>query len=186
MLTETEMRDFFNRVVDQVNQLTGTAAQVEGLTQQVNALTQRIAELESQNGQLYAKLAEVDSDLAKARDEAHSHEAAAVAANEHVNSLRETIVQADHRVADLSTSLKNEEDSHRITKADLEDARRAVAEWEANYNKTKDELYITTTSRNEWQSRADEYVREISELKAKLDKIQAALSPASIDLHVVA
>jgi chromosome segregation ATPase len=173
MLTEVEMREFFDRVVSQVNQLTGTAAQVEGLQSQVNELRTRISQLEADNAQLRGELneahtrtSELESNLGVTQSQLDSERAV-------TQGLRDTIVQRDSIVVELNGQVKSETDAHRITRADLDDARRAVQEWESNYNTTKDQLSSVTAQRDEWHARADSLQAENHELKSKLDKISA-------------
>jgi chromosome segregation ATPase len=176
----TQMKEFFDQVIARVNELTGTAAQVEGLKQQISDLTTRVNELAANNYNLQQSLTEANSQIQRLTDESHSHSSAAASANEHVNALKQVIIDRDNEVVDLRTSVNSEQESHRITRADLEDARRAVQEWEANYNRVKDELSVTQTQSAEWRNRANEYQRKAEELQQKLDKVMSVLYPLQV------
>ena len=180
MVTEVEMREFFAKVVDQVNDLSAQAGLVSGLQQQVNDLRERINTLEQANYNLQQSLNDANSRVESLTHDVSTHQEAARAANEHANALRETIVQRDSRVYELEGNLRSETDAHRITKADLDDARRATSEQEANYIRTRDELNATVTQRDEWISKANQLGIENAELRAKLDRVMSILNPPSL------
>lgn len=171
------MRQWFQQVVDTVADLSTQAAQVQGLREQVDSLAQRVRELEQNNYSLQQSLYDANGRIAQLEHEVNTHQAAATAANEQVNALKETIVQADYRVADLNTQVSNERDSHRITQSNLEDSRRATQEWEQRYNSTSEALTMATGERDEWRNRATDWERRASELQSKLDRLQSILNP---------
>src|SRR5262249_52435914 len=110
----SEMREFFQRVVDHVNELTGTAAQVEGLRQQVQSLNDRVNQLEQSNYDLQQQLSLARSDSARLEAEVAQYQRDFDNERAVTNSLRETIVAADARVVSLQGDLKSEADSHTI------------------------------------------------------------------------
>jgi len=173
MLTEVEMREFFAKVVDTVNDLSSQAGLVSGLQQQVNDLRERISNLEADNAALRQQLSDAQYQVANWQRNSDTANEAARQANEQIVGLRDTIVQRDSTVVELNGQIKSETDAHRITRADLDDARRAVQEWESKYNEVSDRLSITSTERDTWHTRADDLARENAELKGKLDKIEA-------------
>jgi chromosome segregation ATPase len=177
------MREFFNKVLDQFNSLTGTAQKVEELTQRVNSLTDRINELEQHNAQLAHDLDRANDMVRQAQAEAQQHRDAAVGANESVRALQETIANADHRVASLNEQVRSEIDSHRITRADLEDARKSVQESESQYVTVKGYVDGAYAERDEAIRRANEAEAKANDLQSKLDRLTAILSPS---LHAVA
>src|SRR5215469_4922807 len=183
MITEVEMREFFDRVVQQVNQLTGTAQQVEGLQTQVNDLHQRISNLEADNAELRRQLTEAQYQVANWQRNSDQANEAARQANEQIVGLRDTIVQRDSTVVELNGQIKSETDAHRITRADLDDARRAISEWETKYNQANDAFISASVERDEWRNRANSLDRDNAELKSKLDGISAMLNPPAF--HVV-
>jgi len=183
MITEVEMREFFDRVVQQVNQLTGTAQEVEGLHQRINELADRVRSLEETNRNLQQQLDQAQRSVTslEASNTEHLRELdneRAVTAN-----LREVIVTSDNRVASLTNDVKSETDAHRITRADLDDARRAISEWETKYNQANDAFISASVERDEWRNRANSLDRDNAELKSKLDGISAMLNPPAF--HVV-
>ena len=52
-MVESEMKEFFQRVIDSVAELSSQAARVEGLVQQVQELTSRVNQFELDNRTLY-------------------------------------------------------------------------------------------------------------------------------------
>jgi len=173
MVTEVEMREFFAKVVDQVNDLSAQAGLVSGLQQQVNDLRERINGLEQANYSLQQSLNDANGRVESLTREVGTHQEAARVANEHVNALRETIVQRDTKVYELEGNIRAETDAHRITRADLDDARRATQEWESKYNQTSDSLRAITDDRDHLVVLKGDLERENSDLRAKLDRIGA-------------
>lgn len=174
------MREQFARFLDYVNEQANSAGLVSGLQAQVNDLTERVRNLEQQNYNLQQALndansrrEQVERDLAVKNDDYQR----AITVND---GLRNTIVDADHRVNDLNTQLANEVDGHRITKANLEDSRRATQEWEQRANTLSDDLRLMTASSDEWHNRANDWEKRASELQAKLDRVTSILSPAIV------
>src|SRR5215469_7254267 len=89
------MREFFAKVVDQVNELSAQAGLVSGLQQQVNELRDRISQLENQNYQLQQSLNDANGALAQRQGELESVNDSYRRATEHADALRHTIVEAD-------------------------------------------------------------------------------------------
>ena len=174
----TEMRDFFNRVVDHVNQLTGTAERVSGLEADVRALSERVHTLEQENYSLRQELSEARRVTEQLRSEVDTHSDAARTANENVRALQDTIVLRDTSVHNLTDEVASERESHRITRADLEDARRAVQEWEASYNTKVEALSTVTRDRDEWHQKAMDYLRERDDVAEKFKRISSILNPS--------
>jgi len=189
METETAMREYFEKVVNTVRELTTSASRVEGLQNDVNNLLSRVSALEESNNQLRHEL-QTERDLnAALQNEVEKTKAAAFAANEHANALQAVIVAGNNEVASLKGSLKGEEDSHTITRADLADARRASQEWESQYVATKQMLDTATQDRDNWQGQAHTAQQEVRSLQAQLDRITAILNPprpVSADVSQVA
>ena len=77
--------------------------------------------------------------------------------NEQVNALRQAIVERDSRVTSLEAELRSETDGHKIT----------VAQYD------------------EWKQQVGEYVKQVTDLTAKLDRMTSIVAPVA-DLHVVA
>jgi predicted RNase H-like nuclease (RuvC/YqgF family) len=112
---------------------------IDRVTAEMNALNERIQALENDNRQLRDKLADANT------------------ANEHVNALRQAIVERDSRVTSLEAELRSEANGHKITVA--------------QYDK--------------WKQQVGEYVKQVTDLTAKLDRITSIVAPVA-DLHVVA
>jgi chromosome segregation ATPase len=179
-LSEVEMREFFAKVVDTVNDLSNQAGLVSGLQQQVNDLRDRLSQVEADNQVLRQQLTEAQSQVANWQRNSDTANEAARIANEQINALRETVIQADHRVASLGTELKNEQDGHRITKADLDDSRRAVQERDeriGHISAARDEAQSLV---REWQDRSNKFERENAELRTKLDRIGAMFQQSNV------
>ena len=175
------MKDFFQRVVDEVATLYRQAAQVEGLQARVNDLVNRVDQLEQANIELRRQLdeshavsARLENELSDVRQSRDNQTAVA-------QGLRETIVQRDSRVSELEGTVRSETDAHRITKADLEDSRRATQEQEARGNDYQQRLNDTVQLLEEWRARANDAEKRNGELQTKLDSIQRFLNP----IHVV-
>jgi chromosome segregation ATPase len=177
------MREFFNKLLGQFEHLTGTAQRVAELEQNMNELKDRIGGLEQANIHLARELEQARHDVDAAKAEAQQHRDAAVGANESVKALQDTIANADSRVAKLTEEVRSEVDSHRITKADLEDARKSAQEWESQYVQVKGQVDGAYADRDTALNRVRELETVASDLQSKLDRLTAILNPA---LHAVA
>ena len=177
------MKEFFQRVVDEVATLSTQAAQVEGLRQQVSELTTRVNQVEQANAELRTQLDEARNINNAWQTKFHDVERDFDNERAVTVALRETAVQRDAKVSELVGELRSETDAHRITKANLEDSRRATGEQEARANDYQERLNNTVTLLEEWRAKANDYEKRNGELQAKLDKITSFINPASI--HVV-
>jgi len=173
-----DMRQFFANVVDTVNNLSAQAGLVSGLQQQVNDLRERITSLEQQNYNLQAQLNDANGRVEQLNRTNTEVQGQLDYSRNDAQSLRDTIVQRDQAVADLSDQVRSEIDSHRITKADLEDSRRSTQEWEQNYNNTRDTLNSVIAERDEWRRRAVENESRANELQSQADRLRAVLNPS--------
>lgn len=171
------MREFFNKILDQFHNLTGTAQKVAELEQNIQALNDRLNALEQQNAQLQRDLAQANDMVRQAQVESQQHRDAATGANEAIVRLQEAFVKADSRVADLSRQITDEVDRHRVTKADLDDARKSAQEWEAQYVSTRGQIDSAFADRDQARSRAAELEGMVNDLQSKLNRLTAILNP---------
>ena len=178
-----EMKDFFQKVVDEVATLSTQAQQVQGLQEQVTNLSNRVNQVEQANTELMTKLDEAQATIARLQDERSKVDYALEAERQHVVALRDANVARDTRVSELEGNLRSETDAHRITKADLEDSRRATSEQEARANGYQQRLNDTVSLLEEWRAKANDYERRNTELQTKFDQLRSVLSPSPI--HVV-
>jgi chromosome segregation ATPase len=172
------MREFFAKVLDQVNDLSAQAGLVSGLQQQVNELNERVHLLEQNNYNLQQALNDANGRSSQLEESLHNEQANSQRATEHVYALRHTIVEADARVSALSTELTNERDGHRITQANLEDCRKAVVEFEQRVADLRAVQETTEQSEASWKGQAKHWEQRCSELQGKLDRVTSILNPA--------
>jgi chromosome segregation ATPase len=177
MLSETEMKEFFQRVVDEVAQLSTQASRVEGLEAQLRGLYERVDALEQANANLTRELGEAHSTIVRMETEIVSATSRYEAERNAVSALRETLIQRDTRVQELESNLSTERDAHKITLAERDDARTKVGELEQSLAGVNETLSQVTTSRNDWQSKCSELEKETADLRQRLDRVQAILNP---------
>ena len=177
MVSEAEMKEFFQRVVDQVAMLSTQAAQVETLRQQVSDLHNRVNEVEQRNNELNALLTESRETVTRLEEQVRSYDTALQAEREHVVALRDVNVARDARVTELETNLAAERDAHRISLSERDDARQVITEHADRLRVACDELERTTIDRNTWRNKAIDLEGENASLRQKYDRIMAVLNP---------
>lgn len=175
-----EMREFFAKVVDKVNELSAQAGLVSGLQEQVNQLAERLNQLEQANADLKNKLEYAQSQLQVVEQDLQGERENHQRAIEHAEALRNTIVEADARVVDLTNKLDNEQDSHRITTANLEDSRLAVTELENDRDELKDMLADTKAELSKARESEYDWERRYREAQRQLDVIRGVVVPAVV------
>jgi chromosome segregation ATPase len=177
MLSEQEMKDFFQRIIDQVATLSTQAARVEGLIEHVNRLTERLESLENDNSNLR-------NEVRAATDKANTIEGMLVNTQNMLDNeravtvaLRETIVQRDAGVVQLEQSFRSEQDAHKITVSERDDARRKVEELQTEVEHFRGKSEDLARERDEWRNKVSELESTNASLKQQLDKIKAVVSP---------
>ena len=178
--TETIMREFreyVQKLIDHVATLSTQAQQVEGLRQQVESLTSRVSQLEQENSELRRNHSEATDHIgvieARLNDTNHMLEVERGI----TQSLRDTIVQRDNAVVELNSKVEHEASDHRVTKADLEDARRNIEEKGQQIVDLNQRLVDMTDDRDRYRAEAHTLREQNGELKTRLDRITSILNP---------
>jgi archaellum component FlaC len=130
MYSENDMKEFFQNVIDQVATLSTQASKVEGLEQRVQDMYNRLNELEQTNRELQEKLAQANATLDRVHNELDGTRREFDNERAVTQSLRETIVQGDQRVVSVEQSFRQEQEAHRITISERDDARQKASEQE--------------------------------------------------------
>jgi chromosome segregation ATPase len=177
MVSEAEMKEFFQRVIDQMAEYSTQASQVEGLRQHVQNLLERVNTLEADNTQLRDQLGEYADKINRAEQQAESFRSQLEGERNAVQALRETIYQRDQYVQELTTRHQQEVDAHKITASERDDARQKIAELE----QAKSELYSSFTAveadRNSWRDKAIDLEARVADLNTKLERVNSILNP---------
>lgn len=179
-VTEDNMREYFQAVVTKFVSLSEQAARVETLTGQVNDLSARITNLETENVNLRREVEETWQYAHKVEAESQGLSSALAAAEQHVQALRDTIVQRDTAVSTLTQSLETEKSAHQITTGDRDDARQHVSELQLEVESLKSRLESMTKDRDHWLDTANNHYNEREQFREKLDNIQRFLNPAVV------
>lgn len=180
IVSETEMKEFFQRLIDSVAELSTQASKVEGLEQRVNELADRLRSLDDQNNQLRRDLDQANGHINHVQSELDSTKQRLDNEQAVTHSLRETIVQRDAGVQSLEQSFRQEQDAHKITTSERDDARTKVNELESALEGFRSNLNSITEDRNTWRNLATDHEREVSQLKAQLEKINSVLNPLRV------
>lgn len=180
MYSEHDMKEFFQNVIDQVATLSTQASKVEGLEQRVQELFNRLNELETENRRLNHELNQTKESLGRAIDEADNTRRDFDNERAVTQSLRETIVQGDQRVVTVEQSFRQEQESHKITTSERDDARRKANELEEHVSHVYNELAEVKNDRDTWRNLAVEHEKEVNDLKQKLDRVNSILNPLRV------
>src|SRR6267378_5389997 len=108
-IVESEMREFFQRIIDSVAELSTQANRVEGLAQQVQDLTERLGRLEQENHSLHNQIADANNTVARMDNELQVTRSHLDAEKAVTAALRETIIQRDEGVVQLEQSFRQEQ-----------------------------------------------------------------------------
>lgn len=179
-VTETEMREFFQRLIDTVAELSTQANRVEGLVQQIQGLTERLNQLEHNNHELNAQVNETASKLNEAQNMLNTTQSMLESERAVTNSLRETIVQRDAGVVQLEQAFRQEVDGHKITTSERDDARQKIQELSHELDTHKSWLVDTQVDRDHWRSKTSELESTNAKLQQQLEKIQSVLNPLRV------
>lgn len=186
MLQEREMREFFQRVVDQVATLSTQASRVEGLEQRINELADRLRAVEEENNRLRNDLRTAETLMAETQDKLdatrrdYENEIAVT------QGLRETIVSRDSRVSELNFNLDEERQAHSITLRERDEARNEAGDLRALVQSLRDQLTHAHDVSNGHRERADRSEQFGREIEAKLKQIMTVLQPQVPSQDVVA
>jgi chromosome segregation ATPase len=182
MITEQEMREFFQKMIDTVAQLSTQAQKVEGLEQRVINISDRLSEVERENVHLRNQLGEANSKIA---DTEHKLEGVTRDFdNERAVTVRlqETIVSRDSKVTELEVNLNTERDAHRVTLRERDEARNEVGDLRALVQSLREQLATLNSERDHLRAENEGYQRTISEQQTRLDRIMSVLQPVSRDV----
>jgi chromosome segregation ATPase len=179
-MVESEMKEFFQRVIDSVAELSSQAARVEGLVQQVQELTSRVNQFELDNRTLMSQVNEANYKVQEtqgqlAATQSHLDQEKAV-----TQALRDTITQRDAGVVQLEQSFRNEQDFRKIAESERDDARARVAELERDLQGANQYGNDMATDRDQWRSKASELEATNASLKQQIGQIQSVLNPLRI------
>ena len=178
--TETIMREFreyVQKMIDHVATLSTQAQQVEGLRQQVQSLTERVTTLEQDNHELRRNLDDAGQHISTVEAQLENTKQRLDIELGISQSLRDTIVQRDNAVVELNTKYEHEASDHRVTKADLEDARRNIDEKNSHVTDLNQRLVDMTDDRDRYRAEAHTLREQNGELKTRLDRITSILNP---------
>jgi chromosome segregation ATPase len=174
------MKEFFQRLIDSVAELSTQASKVEGLSQQVQQLSERLNNLEQENYSLKSQISDANNTVVRLEHEmavtnGHLENERAV-----TQSLRETIIQRDAGVQNLEQAFRNEQDSHKIAVSERDDARTRVNELESEVQRHMQHIHDVTEDRNTWRNLATDHERELNQVKQQLEKINSLLNPLRV------
>ena len=187
MYTESDMKVFFQNIIDQVSTLSTQAARVEGLEQRINELSESIQRLRDDNRSLEASLAQAHDkvnalgrDLEQTTQELSNERAV-------TQNLREVLVSRDSKVQELEHNNQVERDAHKVTLSERDDARRRGEELDREVQSFREKLEHTEADLQGWRDRAYKAEAEAADYKQQLDKINSLLNPhvPSRDFQVV-
>jgi chromosome segregation ATPase len=179
-VSENDMKEFFQNVIDSVAQLSTQASRVEGLVEQVARLSERLNALEQENHSLRSQIADANNTVERMSSEmAHTH---GQLDNERAvtQALRQTIIERDAGVQSLEQSFRNEQDTHKITTSERDDARQKANELENEVQRLKQSYNDLSTDRDTWRSLATDHEREVNQLKRQLEQINSVLNPLRV------
>jgi chromosome segregation ATPase len=180
MYSEQEMKEFFQNIVDQVATLSTQANKVEGLEMRIATMVDRLNQLEEDNRGLQRGLQEANAKVNEVQGMLSSTQVSLDNERAVSQSLRETIVQRDAGVQQLESSFRQEQDAHKITTSERDDARTKVNELQEEVERVHSNYNNLSTERDEWRTKAYEAERENSQLKQQLDKINSVLNPLRV------
>jgi chromosome segregation ATPase len=180
IVSENEMREFFQRLIDSVAELSTQASKVDGLEQRLTELSERMTNLEIENRNLsYAlqdaqnKVNEVQANLTQTQVSLDNEKAV-------TQSLRETIIQRDAGVQKLEQDFRLEQDSHKITTSERDDARQKITELEQSLAASKQSYDEVFADRDQWRQKFWDMEKETAEVKQRLGQIQSVLNPLRV------
>jgi chromosome segregation ATPase len=180
IVSENEMKEFFQRLIDSVAELSTQASRVEGLSQQVQQLSERLNNLEQENHNLKSQISDANNVVARLEHEMATTHGQLENEKAVTQSLRETIIQRDAGVQSLEQSFRQEQDTHKITTSERDDARTKIVELEGSLNQAYDNVRSLTEDRNTWRNLATDHERELNQVKEQLGKIQSLLNPLRV------
>jgi chromosome segregation ATPase len=176
-ITERNMREYFERVVSTVMNLTTQAQKVEELSRRVEDMTSRIFNLEQEN---YSLKNDLNAQIETVNQVRAQHDAVQLElhnSREHTHALSETIVMRDKRVAELDQSRQEAEDHANQAQHELQVAENRISDQEALINDLRRQLEDVTVGRDEWARQAHNADEEAARVRANLERIQAILNP---------
>jgi chromosome segregation ATPase len=179
-ISENEMREFFQRIIDNVAELSTQASRVEGLTQQVNSLAERLSNLEQENYTLRSQIADANNTVARMDSEIVATRQSLDNERAVTASLRETIVARDAGVVSLENSFRQEQDAHKITTSERDDARQKISELNEQVAKLDENLNRTFADMESWRHKAVNLETENAKLQQQLDRINSVLNPFKV------
>ena len=180
MYSEQEMKEFFQNIVDQVATLSTQAGKVEGLEQRLATMTDRLNQLEQANYQLQVQLREATDTVQEVKTELEHNKQSLDNEKAVTAALRQTIVERDAGVQALESSFRQEQDAHKITTSERDDARQKITELEGEVQRNNQYINDLTQDRDGWRSKANETEREVNQLKSQLEKINSVLNPLRV------
>jgi chromosome segregation ATPase len=180
IVSENDMKEFFQNVIDSVAQLSTQASRVDGLVEQVQRLNERLNNLENENRNLRDQVTDANNTVARMESEINSTKGQLEGERNAVSALRETIFQRDSKLNEVEVYLTQERDAHKITLSERDDARQKIFELESEVERHIRHINDLTSDRDTWRSLATDHERELNQVKAQLGQIQSVLNPLRV------
>jgi len=177
MYSEQDMREFFQNVIDQVATLSTQANKVQGLEQRIIELSQRFDELQRTNVELQNQVQAANNTISVLNNELDGVKRDFDNERAVTTSLRDTLVQRDEKVVQSEQMFRSEQDAHKITTSERDDARRHATELGEQANSFRNELEDVRRERTEWKDKYVQKEAEVNDLKQKLDRVNSILNP---------
>ena len=176
-ITETSMKEYFERIVNHVVGLSEQAKKVDELTQRVNEMADRISNLEHENYHLKADLQGQTELVDRVAQERDTTQIELNSAREHAHALAETIINRDSKVVELQSQVSNAEFNANQAEHELGVSRNRVTDLELMAADLRQQLEHVTSDRDVWVGIAHEQEQKANEYKVHLDRIQSILNP---------
>jgi len=176
-ITETNMREYFSKIVDHVVSLSAQAKQVEELTRRVDEMSQRISSLEQEN---YHLKSDLQSQIEQSSRMAQERDATQLELNnsrEHAHALAETIILRDSRVTELEQRNNVLNDNIAKLEHDAQVDYNRRQDLELLVSDLRSQLEAVSNERDQHKQNAENNSNEAREYKAHLDRIQSILNP---------
>jgi chromosome segregation ATPase len=179
MLQETEMREFFNRVLGDWSGLTEAANKVEGLSQRIDELKARVDALTEENGNLKSEVRQAWEYARTVEERANSLQSDLSNSQAASKALQETIVASDSRVAELTRNYDLQTHTLDDTLRERDEARSSVKDYEVLTSDLRSQLEEMTGERDRLQRTVNEQEKTMAALNETVSRVQSILNPPS-------
>lgn len=183
-VTKEETDSFFQRLATNFVRMSNQDRELQNMRYDLQRLNARLDEYVEENSKLkneittaYELMKSIEQERDSAKRDLADEQAATVHLREQTNMLSDTLVQRDHRIAELEWQVSELQTSNRQVQSERDSFQGNRDYWQRRAAEFEDKLHHTEQDRSGWVDRTNKAEASRDKLQTRLDQMKAIISP---------